>query len=54
VKNRVFLAKEKWSVSSKRNLLGYKHLLQQTKQNKTENESKDAPKKHIMHEAIKI
>jgi hypothetical protein len=33
----------------KRNLLGFNHLLQQTKQNKTENKSKDAPRK--MHSA---
>jgi hypothetical protein len=32
-------------VFSKRNLLGSNHLLQQTKQNKTESESKDAPRK---------
>jgi hypothetical protein len=31
--------------SPKENLLGSKHLLQQTEQNKTENESKDAPRK---------
>jgi hypothetical protein len=32
-------------VSSKRNLLGSNHLLQQTKQKKTESKSKDAPRK---------
>jgi hypothetical protein len=32
-------------VFSKRNLLGSNHLLQKTKQNKTESESKDAPRK---------
>jgi hypothetical protein len=32
-------------ISSKRNLLGSNHLLQQTKQNKTEGKSKDAPRK---------
>jgi hypothetical protein len=31
--------------SSKRNLLGSNHLLQQTKENKTESKSKDAPRK---------
>jgi hypothetical protein len=41
-------------VFSKRNLLGSNHLLQQTKQKKTESESKDAPKKRIEYEAIKI
>jgi hypothetical protein len=30
------------------------HLLQQTKQKKTESKNKDAPKKHIAYEAIKI
>jgi hypothetical protein len=35
-------------------MLGYNHLLQQTKQKKTESESKDAQKKHIVYEAIKI
>jgi hypothetical protein len=32
-------------ISSKRNLLESNHLLQQTKQNKTKSESKDAPRK---------
>jgi hypothetical protein len=32
-------------ISSKRNLLGSKHLLQQIKQKKTESKSKDAPRK---------
>jgi hypothetical protein len=36
-------------ISSKRNLLGSNHLLQQTKLNKTESKSKDAPRK--MHSA---
>jgi hypothetical protein len=36
-------------ISSKINLLGSNHLLQQTKQKKTENKSKDAPRK--MHSA---
>jgi hypothetical protein len=35
-------------------MLGSDHLLQKTKQNKTESESKDAPKKYIEYEAIKI
>jgi hypothetical protein len=35
-------------------MLGSNHLLQQTKQKKTESESKDAPKKCIEYEAIKI
>jgi hypothetical protein len=40
------LDNEKWSVSSpKKNLLGSNHLLQQTKQKKTEIKSKDAPRK---------
>jgi hypothetical protein len=32
-------------ISSKRNFLGSNHLLQQTKQKKTESKSKDAPRK---------
>jgi hypothetical protein len=32
-------------IFSKRNMLGSNHLFQQTKQNKTESESKDAPRK---------
>jgi hypothetical protein len=32
-------------VFSKGNMLGSNHLLQQTKQNKTKSESKDAPRK---------
>jgi hypothetical protein len=35
--NGVFLANEKQGNFSKRNLLGYNHLLQQTKLNKTKN-----------------
>jgi hypothetical protein len=35
-------------------MLGSNHLLQQTKQNKTESKNKDAPEKHIAYEAIKI
>jgi hypothetical protein len=54
VKNGVFLANEKQGNFSKRNLLGSNHLLQQTKLNKNENYRQDAPKKHIVHEAIKI
>jgi hypothetical protein len=49
VKNEVFLANEKQGNFSKRNLLGSNDLFQQTKQNKTENKSKDAPRK--MHSA---
>jgi hypothetical protein len=44
-KNGVFLANENEYIFSKRNLLGFNHLLQQTKQKKTENKSKDAPRK---------
>jgi hypothetical protein len=50
----VFLANEKQENFSKRNLLGSNHLLQQTKQKKNESKSKDASKKRIVHEAIKI
>jgi hypothetical protein len=32
-------------ITSKRNLLASNHLLQQTKQKKTESKSKDAPRK---------
>jgi hypothetical protein len=42
---RVFLAMKIECVFSKRNLLGSNHLLQQKKQNKTESESKAAPRK---------
>jgi hypothetical protein len=35
-------------------MLGSNHLLQQTKQTKTENKNKDAPKQHIAYETIKI
>jgi hypothetical protein len=45
VKNGVFLANEKQGNFSKINLLGSNHLLQQTKQKKTESKSKDAPRK---------
>jgi hypothetical protein len=45
----VFLANEKQDNFSKRNLLGSNHLLQQTKQNKIENERQDTPRK--MHSA---
>jgi hypothetical protein len=38
----------------KKNMLGSNHLLQQIKQNKTESKNKDAPRKHIACEAIKI
>jgi hypothetical protein len=34
--------------------MGSNHLLQQTKQNKTESKSKDAPRKTLEYEAIKI
>jgi hypothetical protein len=39
-------------VFSKTNMLGSNHLLQQTKQKKTERENKYAPRKHIAYEAI--
>jgi hypothetical protein len=45
VKKIVFFANEKRSVFSKRNLLGSNHLLQKTKQKKTESKSQDAPRK---------
>jgi hypothetical protein len=35
-------------------MLASNHLLQQIKQKKTESKNKDAPKKHIAYEAIKI
>jgi hypothetical protein len=41
----MFLANEKQGNFSKRNLLGSNHLLQETKQKKTKNLSKDAPRK---------
>jgi hypothetical protein len=41
----VFLANDKQSNFSKRNLLGYNHLLQQTKLKKLKNKTTDAPRK---------
>jgi hypothetical protein len=41
----VFLAIKTECIFSKENMLGSNHLLQQTKQKKTQNESKDAPRK---------
>jgi hypothetical protein len=35
-------------------MLGSNHLLQQTKENKTESESKETPRKRIEYKAIKI
>jgi hypothetical protein len=35
-------------------MLGSNHLLQQAKQKKTESKNKDAPRKSIVYEAIKI
>jgi hypothetical protein len=35
-------------------MLGSNHLLQQAKQKETESENKDAPRKRIVCEAIKI
>jgi hypothetical protein len=54
MKTTVFLAMKTECVFSKRNSLGSNHLLQQTKQKKAESESKGAPKKCIVYEAIKI
>jgi hypothetical protein len=45
VKNGVFLANKKQVNLLQKKFLGSNHLLQQTKQNKTENKSKDAPRK---------
>jgi hypothetical protein len=45
VKTRVFLAMKNRLWLLKKKLLGSNHLLQQTKQKKTESESKDAPRK---------
>jgi hypothetical protein len=41
-------------VFSKKNMLGSNHLLQQTKQKKTESKIKMIQEKHIVYEAIKI
>jgi hypothetical protein len=54
VKNGVFLANEKKVNILQKNFLGSNHLLQQTELKKTENKSKNAEKKCIVHEAIKI
>jgi hypothetical protein len=54
VKNGVFLANEKQDNFSKRNLLGYNYLLQQTKQKKLKTKDKTLQEKRIVHEAIKI
>jgi hypothetical protein len=35
-------------------MLGYNHLLQKTKEKKTESKNKDAPRKCIVYEVIKI
>jgi hypothetical protein len=56
VKTRAFFANENEYISSKGNLLGYNHLLQQT--NKLNQLIKlkqlTLQEKHIVHEAIKI
>jgi hypothetical protein len=54
VKTGVFLAMKEECVFSKRNMLGSNHLLQQTKQKKIDSKNKDAPRKHIEYEAIKL
>jgi hypothetical protein len=41
-------------VFSKKNMLGSNHFLQQTKKRKLKVKNKDAPRKHIAYEAIKI
>jgi hypothetical protein len=51
VKNGVFLANEKQGNFSKKKLLGYNHLLQQTK---LKTEDKTLQEKRIVHKAIKI
>jgi hypothetical protein len=45
VKNGVFLANEKRSISLSKHMMWSKHLLQQTKQRKTEKKATDAPRK---------
>jgi hypothetical protein len=54
VKNRVFLANEKRVHLLQKKYVGVQPFITEKKQNKTENKSKDAPKKRIVHEAIKI
>jgi hypothetical protein len=56
MKNRVFFANENEYISSKENLLGSNHLLQQTKQTNKLRKLKQLTlqEKHIVHEAIKI
>jgi hypothetical protein len=54
VKNGVFLANEKQGYFSKRNLLGYNHLLQKIKLKKLKTKGKMLQEKRIVHEAIKI
>jgi hypothetical protein len=53
VKNGVLLANESEYISSKRNLLGSNHLLQQ-KKTKLKTKVKMLQEKRIVHEAIKI
>jgi hypothetical protein len=50
----VFLANEKQVISTKRNLLGSNHLLQQTKLKKLKAKVKMLQEKCLVHEAIKI
>ena len=56
VKTRAFFANENEYISSKGNLLGSNHLLQQTKQTNKLRKLKQLTlqEKHIVHEAIKI
>jgi hypothetical protein len=56
VKTRAFFANENEYISSKGNLLGSNHLLQQTKQLNQLRKLKQLmhQEKHIVHEAIKI
>jgi hypothetical protein len=50
---RVFLAMKSEYISSKRNLLGSNHLLQQTNKTKLKAKVKTLQEKRIVHEAIK-
>jgi hypothetical protein len=52
VKNRVFLANEKQVNILQKKFVGVQPFIAENK--KTERKSKDAPKKCIVHEAIKI
>jgi hypothetical protein len=54
VKTRVFLAMKNGVCLLQKKFVGVQPFIAANKTKKTESESKDAPKKCIIHEAIKI